>query len=373
MRWGRKKMATFGELLNRTQAWASAHGALTGLIGLVLGIILGIGMPIWQTYWVETPRLGVEIYAIDRAVQEGARIAALDDDALSILTGGRQAQASIYESSALARALDLHSAGASRQGGFTPAELGERLNSVKAEQRALPQRIEERQRQLRDAESITPERIVLQDVNRLNFLLPSSQEFAATASIGGASPDDLEKRRKAVEHFKSEFRKRLEESQKRYTDLQTQIPIAERRLAELKQDLEDRKGYFQITAVLNNSGRKSVSVRQLGLLRVYIGKGNYVDVKLNLQDYQKGAEVAPNGTRIATFHSDLLETFEDTDKSLVRNYWGQSVQGVLFIEDISGVIHSSPSISFAKGLYIKELYNRLTTEASKLKYQPSMQ
>lgn len=360
-------MPTLSERIRKIQLWSKLHGALIGLLGLVSGAVLGVGTPLWQTYWVETPRLGVEIYAIDRAVQEGARIAA-DDDALAVLTGGAQGISNLAESAALFRALETQGARAVRQGGFSPSDLAERLNAAKAELKLLPQRVEERQRQLRDAEAMAPERIVISDVSRLNAPLSSSREFRATSTFGGSEPKDLEERKRAVDHFKTEYRKRLEDSQKRYSELQTQLPVAERRLTELKQELEDRKGYFQITAILNNSGRKSVSVRQLGLLRVYIGKGNYVDVKLNLQKYQDNAEVAPNGTRIATFYSEALESFEDTDRLLIRTYWGQSVQGVLFIEDISGVIHSSPSISFAKGLYIKELFNRLTTEASKPKY-----
>ena len=361
-------MTIFSETITKIQTWSKSHGALIGLLGLLSGAGLGIAIPIWQTYWVETPRLRVEIYAIDRSVLADARISP-DDDALSILGGGGSSANFFGESTALLRALETQGARAIRQGGFTSSELTERLNAAKAELKVLPQRVEERQRQLRDAESLLPERILIADVARLNAPIPGSREFKATQSFNGTDPKDLEERKRAIEHFKAEYRKRLDDSQKRYTELQTQLPLTERRIAELKQDLDDRKGYFQITAILNNSGRKSISIRQLGLLRVYIGKGNYVDLKLNLQKYQESAEVAPNGTRIATFHSDALEAFEDADRTLIKNYWGQSVQGVLFVEDISGAIHSSASISFAKGLYIKEVFNRLTSEASKPIYQ----
>ena len=300
-------MSTFAERVKKVQVWSKAHGALIGLAGLVSGAILGLAIPLWQTYWVETPRLGVEIYAIDRAVLSDARISA-DDDALAILTGNASTLAApLNESAALVRALETQGARAIRQGGFAPSELTERLNAAKAELKSLPQRIEERQRQLRDVELLVPERLTPADISRLNSPLPFAREFKGSPSFAGPEPKDIEERRRAADHFKTEYQRRLEDSQKRYSDLQVQLPLTERRIGELKQDLEDRKGYFQITAVLNNSGRKSISIRQLALLRVYIGKGNYVDLKLNLQKYQESAEVAPNGTRIATFHSDPLE------------------------------------------------------------------
>jgi hypothetical protein len=355
------------ESLQKVQAWAKAHGALIGLVGFVSGTALGIGIPIWQTYWVETSRLGVEIYAIDRQVQADARIPP-DDDALSVLGGLAVAQLWDEQSGGIARYITTQSARAIRQSGFTPTDITDRLNAAKSELNGIPQRLDERQRQLRDVESFAPERLTIADVNRLNAPLSSNREFKPNPGFGELTPAGQQERTRAIDHFREEYKRRADEAQKRYTELQTQLPRAEQRILELKQELEDRKGFFQITAVLNNSGRKSVSIRQLALLRVYIGRGNYVDLKLNLQKYQENAEVGQNGTRIATFNSEPLESFTDADRSLIKTYWGQSVQGRLFLEDISGSIHVSEPISFAKGLYIKEVFDRLITEAAKPKF-----
>jgi hypothetical protein len=346
--------------IKRTQVWAKTHGALTGLLGVTSGALLGAGTPLWQHYWVETPELNLEIYAIERLVASDARLPS-EDDALKILTPSPRM---LFES----RLMGGEAIGSfGNRSGYTAEQADLMLAEAKAEQKDLPDRIEERERQLREVGSLSPERITLNDVLRLNA--PINPEFEYTAAFASPTPEGLAERQRAVVHFQTQYRQRLDALRERYTALQTQLPSAERRLEELKNELDEKKGFFQVTAILNNSGRKSVSIRQLALLRVYIGKGNYVDIRLNLVDYQSSAEVPAGGTRIAVFESDLLEQFTQGDRSLAENYWGQSVHGVLFVEDIEGHINASNRISFASGLYIREVYDRLTAEASKIRYQ----
>lgn len=345
--------------------WLKRHGELTGLAGLISGAALGVGIPIWQNYWVDTPKLSVEIYSIDRQISADARIPA-DDDAISVLTRTSSVPSSGDRVSLLGDSPILFTTQGRAIGrnGFTAKEVTDLVSRARQELKSLPEKVDERQRQLREVESITAERLASSDISRLNA--PIVNEFQGNPLlISQPSTKGMAERQKAVEHFKKEYSKRYETLQKRYTELQTQLPTAERRVDELKRDLEDKKGFFQITAVLNNSGRKSISIRQLALLRVYIGKGNYVDLKLSLKDYQTNAEIGANGTRIVTFVSELLESFPDADRTLISTYWGQSVAGILFSEDISGAMHSSNRISFAKGLYQKVIFDRLSAEASR--------
>lgn len=345
--------------------WLKRHGELVGLAGLVSGAALGVGIPIWQTYWVDTPKLSVEIYSIDRQISPDARIPA-DDDSISVLarTSSILSLEDRFSLSGDSSALLTTQARAIGRSGYTAKEVTDLVSRARQELKSLPEKVDERQRQLREIETITAERLTTSDISRFNS--PIGNEFRGNLSlIGQPTAEGIAERQKAVEHFRKEYSKRYDTLQKRYTELQTQLPTAERRIDELKRDLEDKKGFFQITAVLNNAGRKSVSIRQLALLRVYIGKGNYVDLKLSLKDYQTNAEIGANGTRIVTFVSDLLEAFPDADRTLISTYWGQSVAGILFSEDISGAMHSSNRISFAKGLYQKVIFDRLSAEASR--------
>ena len=353
--------------VSRSQEWAKAHGALTGLIGLITGTALGLLIPLWQTYWVETPRLNVEIYAIDRLVAPDARLP--EDDTLAVLT---RSGIRFFRESASFRFFgeDGPIIGSTKQPpGFTPDEADTMLALAKTELRDLPERIEERQKQLQEAESLSPERLTPADVDRLNR--PIALEYDMDPVFTAPSAEGLAERQRAVAFFQKAYRERADEIQKRYSELQSQLPLAERRLEEMKRDLETKKGYFQLTAIINNTGRKSISIRQLGLLRIYIGKGNYVDLRLDLKDYQTAAEITASGTRLAVFTSDTLDKFTDGDRSLISTYWGQSVHAILFTEDVDGSIHASNRISFAKGLYIREVFDRLTAEAAKAKYRLS--
>jgi hypothetical protein len=359
-------MPTFGRIVASTQAWAKAHGALTGLIGLVTGTALGLVTPLWQTYWVDTPRLNAEIYTIDRLVAPDARLPS-DDESISVLMGAAMPFFPERGITALGPDGVPVVRGSKQPPGLTPEQADTFLAFAKGELKNLPQRIEERQKQLQEVESLSVDRITPSDVDRLNF--PIEDEFDMTSSFSSPSAEGQAERQRAVAHYQTAYRERVEQIQKRYSELQSQLPLAERRLEEMKRDLETKKGYFQLTAILNNTGRKSISIRQIALLRIYIGKGNYVDLQLELKDYQTAAEIGPSGTRLAVFTSETLDKFTDGDRVLVSTYWGQSVHAILFIEDVEGAIHASNRISFAKGLYIREVFDRLTAEAAKPKYR----
>ena len=134
---------------------------------------------------------------------------------------------------------------------------------------------------------------------------------------------------------------------------------------EISAEILRTRSYFKITSSLSNSGKNGVSVRQQGLLRVYIGTGNYVDLKLNLKDYIKNAHVAANGSRIVTYLSNEISSLPKGDQQLINTYWQQSVQAILFIEDIRGNHHASNGLPFSEGLSQKAIYDRLAREASK--------
>ena len=125
-----------------------------------------------------------------------------------------------------------------------------------------------------------------------------------------------------------------------------------------------KRSFFTISAVMNNAGNATTSIKQPALLRIYIGIGNYVDLKLLLQDYQKFAEIRAHGTQIVKFRSEEISTLPVSDQKLINTYWGQSVHAILFIEDISRSTHSSNRIAFSEGLYQKIIYDRLAAEAS---------
>ena len=100
-------------------------------------------------------------------------------------------------------------------------------------------------------------------------------------------------------------------------------------------------------------------------MRVYIGTGNYVDLKLLLTKFEESAQLDAHGTRLVVYESAEISKLPEEDQKIIDTYWGQSDHSILFIEDSIGKIHASNRISFAEGLYQKLIYDRLAAEAAK--------
>lgn len=249
-----------------------------GVLGLVAGLVTGIGVPLWKSYWVETPSLSVEINAISREVSKSVRITLEDYSEFAFLaTGGRRLVES--EDFNLLRWRDqVSSAGVT---GVTLEQLGRLIENAKREAKELPNTIPERKRQLAEVEALNEEQLNLQKARQLNVPLSQEVNFA---------PTDLERKRENVlvnksyfrdllVQFKEKYQERVTALEKRAQDLEQKLPSAERRFDTLKSELLQTRSTFAVTAAFTNSGRSSISIKRVGLLRVYIGAGNYVDIR----------------------------------------------------------------------------------------------
>src|SRR5260370_271191 len=153
-------------------------------------------------------------------------------------------------------------------------------------------------------------------------------------------------------------------SEKDYADLQAGLPAAERRVELLRTELIGNRSFFTVSASLINSGRSNTAVKVPALLRVSIGEGNYIDLKLTLKDFENKSEISANGTRIVVFESSEVSSLPEEDRKLINTYWGQSVSSRLLLEDIHSHAYASNTIAFAEGLYQKIIYDRLAHAAS---------
>ncbi|QBE65743.1 hypothetical protein [Pseudoduganella lutea] len=345
------------DIFRKIQVWLKAHGEIVALLGLVTGTAIAIGIPIWQTYWLDTPQLAVEIYAIDRSVASDVQLP-LEDEELKILAVRQNrflSQELLFQSLSPAQ----NNRSNSTVSYSKAADLA--LSALKQERKSLPEKIEERNEAIKELENLTAANTTSTVLNRFSARINQHMELGPL--------DTVEGRTSAIASLIEEARAANEAAAKRNVELESKLPAAEQKLEQAKKDFEAQKSTFQISAVFTNAGRKSISIRQSALCRVYIGRGNYVDIRLSLKDAKENAEIAPNGTRIASFSSEPLESFLPEDRQSISTHWGQSVHAILFVEDISGAIHSSNRIAFAKGAYQKSIFDRLTAEASKQFYQ----
>ena len=98
-----------------------------------------------------------------------------------------------------------------------------------------------------------------------------------------------------------------------------------------------------------------------------MGGNNYVDVELNMEQYDTKGDMQPRSSRIVTYKSDQLEKFRESDQEKINSYFKQNVPAALFIMDINGKVYQSNTIPFAQGLYQQSVFDRLRSEASKRK------
>lgn len=326
---------------------AGIHASLVPLISAIVGLLVALSVPLWQVFFVNAPKLSVEINAIKRTVSDAAVITLNDDPELRVLVTPQRINPYIYIDD-----LDIPGRRVNTDGRYTLSEVENVLNATKQRLRDLPSQIEERKKDVDRLQSFTPATLTKYETDRLNQPLSPEVDWEPT------QPE------KTLDALRVAYQKRLDDLEKRYIDIQTNLPLAERKVELLRTSLVDNRSFFTVSASLINSGRSNTAIKVPALLRVSIGEGNYIDLKLTLKDFENKSEITASGTRIVIFESPEVSSLPEEDRKLIGTYWGQSVSSRLYLEDIHSRIYSSNTIAFAEGLYQKIIYDRLGRAAS---------
>ena len=289
--------------------FSSIQPSYVPLVSAVLGLLIAFASPIWQAFFVNAPKLSVEISAIKRTISETAVVAVEDDPELAALRFPRDPRLPFYLEDEV---LSARGRGG-RNRGQTLAEIDELLSSAKQRLRDLPAQIEERKREVDKISAFTSSSFSKYEANQLNGPLHPEIEYDPNA------PD------KTLQAFRDVYAQRLAELEKAFSNLQSNLPTAERKLELLRKELIDNRSFFTVSASLINSGRTNTAIKVPALLRVSIGEGNYIDVKLTLKDFETKSEISANGTRIVVFESAEVSSLPEEDRKLINTYWGQSV------------------------------------------------
>jgi hypothetical protein len=165
--------------------------------------------------------------------------------------------------------------------------------------------------------------------------------------------------------FVGAYHEQISQRQAKQDEFKQKFATAEKKIAETLKIFGDLHSIFRVYAVLNNPGGSEVSVKRPALLRVYIGPGNYVDLKLLTSDEKQALDVPPHGSRTVTLISSEVGLLPAEDQKLISQYWGQSVSAILFVEDTFGIVRTSNRIPFVESAYQKIVYDRLAGEAAK--------
>ncbi|EJC8216339.1 hypothetical protein [Citrobacter freundii] len=322
-------------------------GDYSNIVSAFVGALVAVFVPIWQTYVVQKSRLSLEVNGINRKVSEKAKISLDEHSELVFLRKikGRESRGpflivdGVPKRSAPDRAISLE-------------ELEELLNKAKQELKDAPEKIAERKADLEKINSFTTDNFTRYECSKLNRPLHPEIEY---------STDNVES---TLSEFKKHFEESLSELKEKHDELQSSIPAIERKVHQIKTELIENRSFFEISATLINSGRLNTSIKRPALFRVYIGKENYIDLKLTLNDFEVKSEISPNSTVVSTFSSTDISQLPEEDRKLINTYWGQSVQCKLFVEDVHGEPSGSNSIAFSEGLYQKIIFDRLAVVAT---------
>lgn len=163
-------------------------------------------------------------------------------------------------------------------------------------------------------------------------------------------------------------------------DLQDVISTNDHRLEKLKDNLRgldaqlntikkeqrDMYSYYEVDAIATNSGRASDSFRSIGMLRVNISANNYVDVHLDMMNFQQNSELEPASTKMLRYRSDELYQLPVEDRTLVNTFWGSTGQVRLLNLDTRHHVYVSNPITFANNGNHKSLFDHLKKVAASL-------
>lgn len=324
-------------------------GDYSNVISAIVGAAVALMIPIWQTYVIQQAKLTLEINGINRKISNRTRLSLDEYSELSYLKKRRQDDTPFITLSE-GKPKRVH-----QDKTINLDELLHLLELAKQDLKEYPDKIAD----------------IKGDIDKLNGYKVTS--FSKRECYKFNQPLNPEvtylegNHQETIDKLKESYRDRLVDFQDKYNNLQLSLPEIERKVSQLKSDLIENHSYFEMSVTLINSGRLNTSVKKPALFRVYIGKENYIDLKLTFNDFENKSQISSNSTIVGTFTSTDISHLPEEDRKLINTYWGQSVQCVLFVEDIHGKAASSNAIAFSEGLYQKIIFDRLATIATNKK------
>ena len=137
-------------------------------------------------------------------------------------------------------------------------------------------------------------------------------------------------------------------------------------LNKIQAQQQDLYSYFEVDVVATNNGRASAALRPIGMVRVNISESHYVDVKLDMLDFQSSSELPPSSTRLIRYRSAELHQMPAEDRNLVNAFWGTTGQARLLNLDTKRHVYASNPTPFADNSNRKVLFDQLKKAAASL-------
>ena len=163
-------------------------------------------------------------------------------------------------------------------------------------------------------------------------------------------------------------------------DLQNVIAMNDLRLAELsvnmreidvlvnnlKKDQKERYSFFEVDVLATNDGFRSASLQPVSIVRINTGDNEYVDLKLEMVNFQKMPELSAKSSRLLSYRSDELNQLPAEKRHLVNEFWGGLEQVRLIGLDKKLHVYISPPAIFSDKNTQSEMLSHLTTASAPL-------
>lgn len=158
----------------------------------------------------------------------------------------------------------------------------------------------------------------------------------------------------------------INENEIRVEKLRDNIQAIDTQITKLKIEQKELYSYFDVSVVTTNNGRVSASLRPVALLRVDISKDNYVNLNLDMKNYQEQSNLAEGSTKVLHYESKILNEIPSEDRTMVNTFWGSTGRASVLSLDTKQNIYRSNAIAFADNSNQKVMFDKLKEAANAL-------
>ena len=283
---------------------------------LTPALILTIAIPLWQTYWVQTPNVHIEVTQVDRKPLQSARLIAIGgDDALRFL-----AEDNGIRILTTSKPVDVN-------------DIDKLVDDYERENVTNVQKpLNELRKQL---ETLKPDALSWELAKILN-------EFGEVAEITRkdfeAGKSDKTYREDLAEKIRNKLQANIKSGADAMEVATQQVQAARGHLKALHDRLDNEEARIIVGCAVSNAGRGAISLRREAVLRVFLGSNNHIDADLTMDEYAANADLQPKHSRIVTLSSEPIHTLDQGVQDRIKSYWGQNVPCKLYVTDIDGKI-----------------------------------
>lgn len=140
---------------------------------------------------------------------------------------------------------------------------------------------------------------------------------------------------------------RLDSLNKKLVNIRNSFTIVEKKVNKIINENVKKNSKFYIKASLLNTGLTSISIKNNGLLRLFLPDDSFIDFDVEIINLTKTpVTVEPNQISNISLQTKNISSFSENDEQLILKSWDTSGYCVLFLEDVFKKINYSNELLF---------------------------